>query len=294
MKIVIAGGSGLIGTALLKLLRDEGHSVVRLVRKRPQGDEEFIWDIERSEINAAALEGADAVVHLGGGNIAAGRWTAARKEVLWNSRIDSTALLVDALQRSVASPKIFICASAIGIYGNRGDEVLSEDSDLGHGFLADLGQAWESAAAAAPMQVVHARFGVVLSRTGGALAKMHVPFKLGLGGRLGSGQQYMSWISLEDAAAAIYWMLSSRALSGPVNVVAPQPVRNSQFTRALGRALGRPTPFPAPAFALRLALGEMADEALLSSQRVEPSKLLAARFNFSLPDVDSALSAELG
>ena len=237
---MIAGGSGLIGTALLKLLRDEGHSVVRLVRTRPQADEEFVWDIERSEIDAAALEGADAVVHLGGSNIAAGRWTAARKEVLWNSRIDSTALLVNALQRSGIAAD-FICASAIGIYGNRSDEVLSEGSELGRGFLADLGRAWESTAAAAPMQVVHARFGVVLSRTGGALAKMHVPFKLGLGGRLGSGQQYMSWISLEDAVAAIYWMLSSRALSGPVNVVAPQPVRNRQFTRALGRALGRQT-----------------------------------------------------
>jgi len=231
---------------------------------------------------------------LGGDNIAAGRWTAARKEVLWKSRIDSTALLVNALQRCAAPPKIFVCASAIGIYGNRGDEVLSEESELGHGFLADLGRAWESAAAAAPMQVVHARFGVVLSRAGGALAKMHLPFKLGLGGRLGSGQQFMSWISLEDAVAAIYWMVSARALSGPVNVVAPAPVRNGEFTRALGRALGRPTLFPAPVFALRMALGEMADEALLSSQRVEPAKLLAADFTFSLPDVDSALSAELG
>lgn len=294
VKIVLAGGSGLIGTALLRLLRDEGHSVMRLVRTRPQTDDEFAWDIERGEIDAAVLEGAEAVVHLGGGNIAAGRWTAARKEALWNSRIDSTALLVNALQRSTTPPKIFICASAIGIYGDRGDELLSEDSELGHGFLADLGRAWESAAAGAPMQVVHARFGVVLGRTGGALAKMRLPFKLGLGGRLGSGQQYMSWISLEDAVAAIHWMLNARALSGPVNVVAPHPVRNSEFTRALGRALSRPTPFPAPAFALRLALGQMADEALLASQRVEPSRLLAADFKFSLPDVESALSAELG
>ena len=294
MKILIAGGSGLIGTALIGLLRDEGHSVVRLVRTRPQTEDEFVWDIERAEIDAATLEGVDAVIHLGGGNIAAGRWTAARKEVLWKSRIDSTALLVNALQRCAAPPKIFVCASAIGIYGNRGDEMLSEESELGHGFLADLGRAWESAAAAAPMQVVHARFGVVLSRAGGALAKMHLPFKLGLGGRLGSGRQFMSWISLEDAVAAIYWMVSARALSGPVNVVAPAPVRNSESTRALGRALGRPTLFPAPVFALRMALGEMADEALLSSQRVEPAKLLAADFTFSLPDVDSALSAELG
>jgi uncharacterized protein (TIGR01777 family) len=265
-----------------------------LVRTRPQTEDEFVWDIERAEIDAAALEGVDAVIHLGGGNIAAGRWTVARKEVLWKSRINSTALLVNALQRCAVPPKIFVCASAIGIYGNRGDEVLSEESELGHGFLADLGREWESAAAAAPMQVVHARFGVVLSRAGGALAKMHLPFNLGLGGRLGSGRQFMSWISLEDAVAAIYWMVSARALSGPVNVVAPEPVRNSEFTRALGRALGRPTLFPAPVFALRMALGEMADEALLSSQRVEPAKLLAADFTFSLPNVDSALSAELG
>ena len=181
MKILIAGGSGLIGTALIGLLRDEGHSVARLVRTRPQTEDEFVWDIERAEIDAAALEGVDAVIHLGGGNIAAGRWTVARKEVLWKSRINSTALLVNALQRCAVPPKIFVCASAIGIYGNRGDEVLSEESELGHGFLADLGRAWESAAAAAPMQVVHARFGVVLSRAGGALAKMHLPFNLGLG-----------------------------------------------------------------------------------------------------------------
>ena len=178
MKIVIAGGSGLIGTALLKLLRDEGHNVVRLVRTRPQADEEFVWDIERSEIDAAALEGADAVVHLGGGNIASGRWTAARKEVLWNSRIDSTALLVNALQQSVASPQIFICASAIGIYGNRGDEVLSEGSELGRGFLADLGRAWESTAAAAHAGCPR-RFGGVESNRGAL--QMHVPFKLGFG-----------------------------------------------------------------------------------------------------------------
>ena len=174
--------------------------------------------------------------------------------------------------------------------------------DLHHADLEERARAiaasivapFRGAAAAAPMQVVHARFGVVLSRAGGALAKMHLPFKLGLGGRLGSGRQFMSWISLEDAVAAIYWMVSARVLSGPVNVVAPAPVRNSEFTRALGRALGRPTLFPAPVFALRMALGEMADEALLSSQRVEPAKLLAADFTFSLPDVDSALSAELG
>ncbi len=294
MKVLLVGASGLIGSALARHVREEGHAVVRLVRRKPVDDEEFLWDVSRGEIDAAALDGVDAVVHLGGSNIAGGRWTARRKAELRASRIDSTALLVNALQRTDSKPQIFICASAVGIYGDRGDEVLTEDSAPGSGFLAELGQAWESVAAGAPMQVVHARFGIVLDRTGGALGKMHLPFKLGLGGRLGSGRQYMSWIDMDDAVAALYWMLSARALSGPVNVVAPQPVRNADFTRALGRALRRPTPFPVPAFALRLALGEMADEALLASQRVEPHKLLDAGFQFALPDVQSALLAQLG
>lgn len=294
MKVLLAGGSGLIGSALARHVRAEGHAVVRLVRRKPVDDEEFGWDVARAEIDAAALDGVDAVVHLGGSNVAEGRWTMGRKAELRASRIDSTALLVNALQHADSKPQVFICASAVGIYGNRGDEVLSEDSAPGSGFLAELGQAWEAAAAAAPTQVIHARFGIVLDRAGGALGKMYWPFKLGLGGRLGSGRQYMSWIDLDDAVAAIYWMLSARALSGPVNVVAPQPVRNADFTRALGRALRRPTPFPVPAFALRMALGEMADEALLASQRVEPHKLLDAGFQFALPDVQSALSAKLG
>ncbi len=294
MRVLLAGSSGLIGSALARLLCAEGHTVARLVRRKPESEEEFGWDIVRGEIDEAALDGVDAVVHLGGSNIAEGRWTERRKAELRSSRMGSTALLVNALQHAHSRPEVFVCASAVGIYGNRGDEVLTEDSALGSGFLAELGQAWEAAAAAAPTQVIHARFGIVLDRAGGALGKMYLPFKLGLGGRLGSGQQYMSWIDLDDAVAAIYWMLSARTLSGPVNVVAPHPVRNADFTRALGRALRRPTPFPVPAFALRMALGEMADDALLASQRVEPHKLLNAGFQFALSDVESALSAKLG
>ncbi len=293
MKILMAGSSGLIGSALVGQLRAEGHEVVCLVRRKPLSNEEFAWDVVRGEIDTAALNGVDAVVHLGGSNIAEGRWTSARKAALRTSRIDSTALLVNALQRCDTKPDIFICASAIGLYGNRGDEVLTEESVPGSGFLAELGQAWEEAASGAPTQVVQARFGIVLSRAGGALDKMLLPFKLGLGGRLGNGRQYMSWIGLDDAVAALHWMLESRALSGPVNVVSPHPVRNLEFTRALGRALKRPTPFPVPRLGLRLALGEMADEALLASQRVEPRKLLDAAFSFSTPDLDSALSVAL-
>jgi uncharacterized protein len=238
------------------------------------------------------VEGFDHVVHLAGENIAAGRWTPARKAVLRDSRIQGTRLLAETLAGLRHPPRVFVSASAIGYYGNRGDEVMHEESPRGIGFLPDLCQEWESAAgpmSASGIRVVHPRFGIVLSPAGGALGRMLTPFKLGVGGVVGSGKQWMSWISLKDAASALAYCLENDSLRGPVNLVAPQAVTNRDFTRILGRVLKRPAVLPAPAFALRLALGEMADDLLLSSLRVEPSRLLAAGYPFLYPGLESAL-----
>ena len=291
MKILVAGSSGLIGIALCSRLEREGHEVVRLVRRQPaQG--ELRWDPEVGKLEQEALEGIEAVVHLGGRNIAAGRWTAAVKAQLRQSRVQTTQLLAERLAGLVAPPRVLVCASAVGIYGHRRDEELDEESDTGEGFLAELGRAWEGAsalAAEAGIRVVQARLGIVLSRRGGALAKMLLPFRLGLGGKIGDGRQYVSWISLEDAVAALIYAVENDALRGPVNLTAPQSVPNAELTRTLGRVLRRPTLLPLPAFAAKVVLGELAEEGLLASQRVWPKRLLEAGFEFAHPELEGAL-----
>ena len=291
MKILVAGSSGLIGTALCKRLEREGHEVVRLVRRQPaQG--ELHWDPEAGELEQAALEGIEAAVHLGGRSIAAGRWTAAVKEQLRQSRVQTTQLLAARLAELDTPPRVLVCASAVGIYGHRRDEELNEESDTGEGFLAELGRAWEGAsalAAEAGIRVVQARLGIVLSRRGGALAKMLLPFRLGMGGKIGDGRQFVSWISLEDAVAALVYVVENGTLRGPVNLTAPQPVTNAELTRTLGRVLRRPTLLPLPAFAAKLVLGELAEEGLLASQRVRPTRLLEAGFEFAHPELEGAL-----
>ena len=291
MKILVAGSSGLIGTALCSRLEREGHEVVRLVRREPaQG--ELRWDPEAGELEQEVLEGIDGVVHLGGRSIATGRWTASVKAQLRQSRVQTTQLLATRLAGLVAPPRVLICASAVGIYGHRRDEELDEESDTGEGFLAELGRAWEGAsalAAEAGIRVIQARLGIVLSRRGGALAKMLLPFRLGMGGKIGNGRQYVSWISLEDAVAALIYAVENDALRGPVNLTAPQPVTNAELTRTLGRVLRRPTLLPLPAFAAKLVLGELAEEGLLASQRVRPTRLLEAGFEFAHPELEGAL-----
>jgi uncharacterized protein len=300
MRILISGSSGLIGNAISEALRGEGHTVVRLVRpagaaRKQSGD--ATWDHVAGTFDAAATEGADAVVHLAGASIAAGRWAAARKQLLRASRIDATRHLVQSLAALARPPRIFIGASAIGYFGDRGDESLDETSAPGSDFLATLTQEWEreeAAAASFGARVVSTRFGIVLAGNGGALPRMVTPFKLGAGGRLGSGRQWMSWIALRDVVGIVKFALANTALSGPVDAVSPEPVRNSEFTRALAEVLHRPAIFPAPAFALRLALGEMADALLLSSQRVFPRRLQEAGYAFAQTDLRSALREALG
>lgn len=297
LRVAISGASGLIGSALARVLVHEGHEIRRLVR-RPSADEtEVSWDPESGAVEAEKLEGLDVVAHLAGESIASGRWSASRMERIRASRVGPTRLLCDALARLEAPPGVIVSASAIGYYGNRGDELLDETSPPGQGFFPEVGQAWEAAASGAEeagIRVVKPRIGVVLSRNGGALARMLLPFRLGLGGRLGSGRQFMSWIALDDLIAAIRFAIDTPALSGPVNATSPESVTNEVFTRTLGRVLGRPTPLPVPAFALRLAVGQMADEALLSSARVRPRKLEESEFSFRHPDLEAALRFELG
>jgi uncharacterized protein (TIGR01777 family) len=243
------------------------------------------------------MEGADAVIHLSGASIGEGRWTAARKAVLRSSRVDSTRLLVDALGKLRQKPRVFLCASAIGYYGNRGDEILTETSERGTGFLALVARDWEAEAMraeASGIRPVAMRFGVILSADGGALPRMAVPFKFGVGGRLGSGSQWMSWIALDDVVGIIRAMIADKGFRGAVNVVAPESVRNAEFTRVLARVLQRPAIFPAPAFALRMALGEMVDSLLLVSQRVRPERLAAAGYAFRYADLEAVLRAILG
>jgi uncharacterized protein len=285
MKIAMTGSSGLVGSALVSLLTQAGHDVVRL--RRPAQ-----WDPERDTVEPSVFVGADAVVHLAGENIASGRWTAARKRRIRDSRVKATKLIAETLDRMEKPPQVLISASAIGYYGDRGSEVLREESGPGLGFLVDVCREWEAATAAAErkgVRVVHLRTGIVLSAMGGAMGKMLFPFKLGIGGKIGSGNQYWSWISLEDTCAAIVHCMQTPLLRGPVNLVSPLPATNLEFTKTLGRVLRRPTVFPLPAFAARLALGEMADALLLASARVEPAKLTASKFSFKHQDLESTL-----
>jgi len=297
MRILISGASGLLGKALIAALRGQGHSVARLVRPggtRAEGD--VSWDPRTATIDVAGMEGAEAVVHLSGANIADGRFTAARKAVLRSSRIDTTRVLVDAMAKLQRKPRVFVCASAIGYYGDGGDEILTESSANGTDFLALLVRDWEAEARRAEfggMRVARLRFGVVLAADGGALPLMLLPFKFGVGGKLGSGRQWISWIALEDAVEIACAAITDERSAGPLNVVAPNPVRNAEFTRTTGEVLHRPAFFAAPAFALRIALGEMADALLLISQRVMPKRLEELGYRFRLPEFEPALRTML-
>lgn len=272
--------------------------VSQLVRRRPESESELEWAPESASpfVDPGKLEGFATAIHLSGSNLASRRWTSAYKKEIRRSRVESTRALATVLARLRQPPQTFLVASACGIYGDRKDEILDEQSSPGKGFLADLCQEWEAAAlpaVEAGIRVVHLRFGVVLAPGGGALGKMLPLFRLGLGGPLGSGKQWMSWISLEDTVAATLFAMDTPALAGPLNLAAPEPVTNAQFTRALARAVHRPAILPAPAIALRILLGEMANEALLASERVVPAKLLGAGFRFAHPTVDQALAASL-
>ncbi len=296
MHIAVTGASGLVGSKLVPMLTTGGHEVTRLVRREPAWESEVTWD-PQGEFDASSLDGIDAVVHLAGENIAASRWSAKVKERIRSSRVQGTRALCESLAKMESPPRVLVCASAIGYYGDRCDEILTEDSNAGDGFLADVAQEWEAAtkpACNAGVRVVNLRFGMILSPKDGALAKMLLPFKLGGGGRVGSGKQYWSWISIDDAAGAIHHALMMNSLSGPVNAVTPNPVTNLEFTKTLGRVLRRPTLVPMPAFAARLALGEMADELLLASIRVEPKELNRTGYEFRQPTLESALRHLLG
>ena len=296
VNVALTGSSGLVGSTLLPMLTTGGHRVTKLMRSDP-GESDVEWDPQADKFDASALDGVDAVVHLAGKNIAAARWSAKVKERIRSSRVEGTRVLCEGLAKMKAPPKALICASAIGFYGDRGDEIMTEESAAGSGFLAELAQDWEAAttpAVEAGIRVVHLRFGVVLSPRGGALAKMLLPFKIGMGGRVGSGRQYWSWISIDDAAGAIHHALMTDSLQGPVNAVAPNPVTNIEFTKTLGQVLGRPTIVPMPATTARLLLGEMAEELLLASTRVEPKRLVQSGYQFRQPTLEAALRHVLG
>jgi uncharacterized protein len=297
MKILISGASGLMGAALRSVLRAEGHTTARLVRPgghAPEGD--VRWDPSSAMIDTAAMEGADAVVHLSGASIADGRWTPARKALLRSSRVDSTRLLVDALARLRQKPRVLVCASATGFYGDRGDEVLTEASEPGTDFLALLARDWEAEAmraSAAGIRTVLLRFGVILDAHRGALPKMLLPFRFGAGGRIGNGRQWMPWIALDDAVGIAHAAIADERYSGAVNTVAPNPVRNAEFTRIVARVLHRPAIFAAPAFALRAVLGEMAQPLLLTSTRAIPKHLAELGYSFRFAELEGALRSIL-
>lgn len=296
LRILISGSSGLIGSALISSLKSAGARIARLARAstvRSTTDEERIrWD-PLQPIPPEVVTGFDAVIHLAGESVM-GRWTANKKLRLRESRIPTTANLAQALVHAKAKPQIFLSASAIGYYGNRGGEVLTEESNSGTGFAADMAREWEQAsfpAAHAGIRTVQMRIGLVMARNGGALHRMVPAFKLGLGGKLGDGRQWMSWIDLQDVIGAIQHILRSDLLHGPVNLVAPRPVTNEEFSKTLGDVLSRPAIFPVPAFAARLAFGEMADELLLAGQRVEPAKLISSGYPFRFPTLKQSLKS---
>jgi len=292
MRILLTGSSGLIGTALQHRLTRDGHSVIPLKRSHQAGDRPS-WDPANDRIDLANAGPLDAIIHLAGENIAAGRWTSRRKQRIYQSRARGTHGLARAVSTLPDPPKVMICASAVGFYGDRGDTLIDETQGPGSGFLAEVCQAWEQAAEPAHqagLRVVHVRLGAVLTPTGGMLGKMLPAFRLGLGGMVGTGKQFVSWIALEDCVQAFLYLLAHDHLSGPVNVTSPQPVTNAEFTKTLGKCLHRPTILPLPAFACRLAFGELADALLLASTRVVPRKLLDAGFPFQYPDLQPALA----
>jgi len=295
MLVALTGSSGLIGSALGARLEAQGHRLRPVVRGSPD-EGSALWDPAAGWFRDGALEGVDAVVHLAGPGIAAGRWTARRRRLLHETRVDGTRLLVDHIAGLSQRPRVLVSASAVGYYGDRGEETLSEDLPAGGGFLAELCVAWEREARRVEefgVRAVQLRTSTVLSRRGGALPRLLTPFRLGMGGRLGGGRQWFAWVSLPDVVGAIEHLLGAEALSGPVNVTAPNPVTNAEFTRALARQLRRPALLPLPAFALRLLFGGVADEALLSSQRSVPTQLQRSGYRFLHPDIDAGLEAAL-
>ena len=296
MKVAITGSRGLVGSELIPLLTTGGHSVARLVRGEPDA-EEVQWDPEADSFDAAPLEGVDAVVHLAGENIGAGRWNEAVKQRIRHSRAHGTRVLCEGLAKMSTKPKVLVCASATGYYGDRGDEVLDESSDPGEGFLSEVCQEWEAATRPveeAGIRVVNLRFGVILSPKAGALNKLLLPFKLGGGGIVGNGKQYWSWISIDDAAGVIHHAIMTDSVRGPVNAVVPDPATNHEFTKALGKVLRRPTIVPLPKFGARLMIGEMADALLLASARVEPKQLIATGYRFRHDNLEEAFRHLLG
>ena len=297
MKVVIAGASGLIGIALTDALRVEGHEVRRLVRRTAKASDEIAWDPATRTIDVAALAGTQAVINLSGENVAKGRWTKRRRERIMRSRTDATRTLVAAMAELQPRPEVLVNASAVGFYGDRDDEVLMETATMGRGFLPEVVWAWETHADGAQrlgVRTVKLRFGVVLAAKGGALERMLPVFRVGLGGRLGSGRQWMSWVSIEDVVGVVLFALANRQIEGPVNVVAPGLVTNREFVRELGEALHRPAVVPAPAFALRAAFGKgMADEALLASTRAVPEVLRQRGYVFRRPQLAGALQSIL-
>jgi len=290
MKVLITGSSGLIGSALIESLAANGHEVIRLLRKKFAEDSP-VWDPENGVIDLADVRGIAAVVHLAGDNIAEGRWNGKKKERILNSRVIGTKLLAQFFAASDHKPQVIVSASAVGIYGDRGEELVDENSGPGNGFLADVCKEWEGATASAVdggIRVVNVRLGVVLSTAGGALKKMLLPFRMGMGGVIGTGKQYMSWASIDDVGGMIQYVLANDSMRGPVNLVAPNAVCNREFTKTLGRVLHRPTIFPMPAFAARIAFGEMANELLLPSTRVQPKKLMDSGYKFRHPELGEA------
>jgi len=297
LRVAVSGSRGLVGSVLIPRLTAEGHEVVRLVRGAPAAPADLGWSPDGGLAEPGRAEGLDAVVHLAGENVASGRWTRARKAEILRSRAEGTGRLAAGLASLAKPPRVLVCASAVGYYGDRGAELLTEQSPPGEGFLPEVCRAWEAAAdpaRRAGIRVVHLRFGTILTPAGGALRRLLLPFRLGLGGPIGSGEQFMSWIGIDDAIGAVVHALVIESLGGAVNAVAPTPLPNREFARLLGTALSRPAILPLPAFALRLLLGEMADPLLLASSRVVPAQLLASGYRFRHPDLAGALRHLLG
>ncbi len=299
MRILVSGGSGLVGRELITTLTYDGHQVVQLVRRRPNPEArntEIEWDPELGAFDSRMLGRIDAAIHLGGVPIAGGRWSSERKLLIQGSRVRSTRLLAQALAGMSSQPKVLIVASAVGYYGNRGEEPLTEESSAGEGFLAETAVRWEAAADNARevgIRVVHARFGLILSRQGGLLSKLRVPFQTALGGKLGSGHQWWSWISLVDVVNALSYLIGQEEISGPVNFTAPTPVRNEEFTRLMAKTLSRPAWFNLPVPVIKLLFGQMGDETMLYSQRAFPEILRASGFEWLYEDLGDVLHEEL-
>jgi uncharacterized protein (TIGR01777 family) len=295
MKILISGSTGMVAKALIPVLENKGHEIYKLVRKSKDGQNEIVWDAEKgfSEENEKKIQGFDAVINLVGDNVASERWDAEKKKRIRNSRVLGTRNIIEALKKNSAKPKVFISASAIGFYGNRGDEILTEESQKGEGFFPEVCSEWETealmGAKAIGARVVLLRIGIVLAKDGGALKKMLLPFKLGLGGVIGSGKQWMSWIALDDLVRIILFSLENDSIEGPINCTAPNPVTNYEFTKTLGKVLSRPTIFPIPALAIKFLFGEMGETLLLEGNRVLPKRLQDSGFEFRFANLEEAL-----